>query len=133
VADSVALEIVTPQCKVLSDEVDEVRIPAALGELGVLPGHTPLLTALGIGELALRKGNRERYFAVRSGFAEVMSDRVVVLAEVVEAPDEIDVEAAREGLGAAEERMKSAGADEIDELAAEVRMAETRIAVAAKG
>ena len=124
------LVLVTPQRQLLDAEVDEVRLPGALGELGVLPGHTPLLTSLGVGPLTYFDGKRAQRVALREGFAEVLPDRVTVLARMAERPDEIDVEAARQELVSAEEALKTASAEELDELNARVRMAATRLEVA---
>ena len=128
-ADRLLLELVTPARLVLSEQVDEVRIPGVLGELGVLPGHTPLLTALGTGQVAYTSGGRESRLAVQGGFAEVLPDRVTVLARIAELPKEIDVAAARDQLVAAERRLPTAAAEEIDLLTDEVRLATTRIEI----
>ena len=128
-ADHLLLELVTPQRRVLSVEVVEVRIPGVLGELGVLPGHTPLLTALGTGPLAYTQAGVEHRLAVQGGFAEVLPDRVTVLARVAELPAEIDLEAASKQLTEAEARLPKAAAEEIDELSDAVRLAATRLDV----
>ena len=93
------LEIVTPQRLLLSEEVSEVIAPGTLGYFGVLPGHIPFVSNLTIGELTYRKGTEERHLAIIWGYAEVLPDRVVVLAEEAQRPEEIDVaraEAARD-------------------------------------
>lgn len=93
-------ELVSPERIVYSgDDVEMVIAPGADGELGILPNHAPLLTALGIGELRIKKGEEEESFAVGGGFLEVLANRVIVMADVAELADEIDVaraEAARE-------------------------------------
>ncbi len=93
-------ELVSPDRIVYSeDDVDIVLVPGANGELGILPNHAPLLTALGIGELRVRKGAEEEAFAVSGGFMEVLANKVIVMAYTAERADEIDVaraEAARE-------------------------------------
>jgi F-type H+-transporting ATPase subunit epsilon len=124
------LELVTPQRRVLSEDVDEVRVPGALGELGVLPGHTPLLTSLGTGPLSYFQGSSRHSLAVQGGFAEVLPDRVTVLARVADAPADIDVEAARMALDEARAKLPTATAEEIDELTGAVRLSATRIEVA---
>jgi F-type H+-transporting ATPase subunit epsilon len=129
VADRLRLELVTPERRVLSEEVVEVRIPGLLGELGVLPGHTPLLTALGTGPLAYTQGGREHRLALQGGFAEVLPDRVTVLARVAELPAEIDLEAARRQLAEAEAALPKAAAESIDALNDALRLALTRIEV----
>lgn len=104
----IRLEIVTPDRLLLSEEVDEVSIPGTEGYLGILPGHLPLLTMLGIGILSYRKGSEKQMFAVTGGFAEVLPDRVIVVADKVERPEEIDVSRARESKERAEGRLSSA-------------------------
>ena len=92
------LEIVTPDRSLAREEVDEVQLPGADGYFGVLPGHTPLLATLQVGELWYRKGQEKFYLHVAFGFVEVLPDRVTVLAQVAERPEDIDVaraEAAR--------------------------------------
>jgi len=99
------LEIVTPDRSVVADSVDEVEIPAADGYLGVLPGHTPMLAMLQIGELWYRQGGEKHYVAIAFGFAEVLPDRVTILAELAERPDEIDVARAEAAKKRAEARL----------------------------
>jgi F-type H+-transporting ATPase subunit epsilon len=122
--------LVTPRRKVLEIEVDEVRLPGTLGELGVLPGHTPLLTSLGVGPLTYFEGRDTSRLAIRDGFAEILPDRVTVLARVAERPDEVDVEAARHDVVSAEEALRTASSEELDELNARLRMAATRLEIA---
>jgi F-type H+-transporting ATPase subunit epsilon len=129
VAERLLLELVTPQRRVLSEEVVEVRIPGVLGELGVLPGHAPLLTVLGTGALAYTQAGVEHRLAVQGGFAEVLPDRVTVLARVAELPNEIDLDAARRQLADAESRLPKAGAGDIDEVSDALRLAVTRLEV----
>jgi len=89
-----ALEIVTPDRSILREQVDEVEVPGADGYFGVLPGHTPLLAALQVGELWYRKGGERFYLSIAFGFAEVLPDRVTILARIAERAEEIDVERA---------------------------------------
>ena len=131
-ADTVHLEVVTRTRRVLSVDVEFVELPGVLGALGVLPGHTPLLTQLGIGELMYRRDHAEEYLAIRGGFAEVMPDRVTVLAEGAEAPSEIDVEAAEKERREMEEALKTADAAELDRMRARLQLAVTRIQVASR-
>ena len=128
-ADRLLLELVTPERRVLSEEVVEVRIPGVVGELGVLPGHAPLLTALGTGPLAYTQAGVEHRLAVQGGFAEVLPDRVTVLARVAELPGEIDLEAARRQLAEAEARLPKAVAEDLDEVIDAQRLAVTRLEV----
>lgn len=128
----ITLEIVTPERLVFSEPVDEVVLPGSEGYLGVLPGHAPLLTSLGVGELSYRQGARKGYLAVVGGFAEVLRDRVSVLAETCERAEEIDIDRAREKKRQAEEALRRREASEHEWRAAEVRLkkAVTRIEVA---
>ncbi|RLA80539.1 MAG: F0F1 ATP synthase subunit epsilon [Deltaproteobacteria bacterium] len=103
---SLLLEVVTPERLVLSQEVEEVVAPGEFGQFGVLPGHRPFFTTLTIGELMYRVDGRENYMAISGGFAEVLPDRVTVLADTAELAAEIDVERARRAKERAEERLK---------------------------
>lgn len=105
------LQIVTPDRSVVTDQVDEVEIPGAEGYFGVLPGHTPLLATLKVGELWYRKGAEKVYVSIAFGFAEVMPDRVTILAEVAERADEIDVVRAEAAKKRAEERLATPSPD----------------------
>src|SRR5436190_10197720 len=89
------LEVVTPERKILSEVVDEVVLPGRDGYLGVLPGHAPLLTSLKIGQVEYRQGSEKSYLSLAWGFAEVLPDKVTILADVAERPEEIDVERAK--------------------------------------
>jgi F-type H+-transporting ATPase subunit epsilon len=111
--ESIELVIVTPERQLLRDTVVEVTLPGADGCLGVLPGHAPLITELGIGELTYRsKGASEGgHLAILSGFAEVLGDRVTVLAETAERPEEINVARAEEARKRAEQRLVAASSD----------------------
>jgi F-type H+-transporting ATPase subunit epsilon len=91
---SLELQIVTPERLILREQVDEVEIPGSEGYFGVLPGHTPLLASLAVGELWYRKGQEKTYLSIGFGFAEVLPDRVTILARLAERADEIDVERA---------------------------------------
>ena len=101
-AEKFRLEVVTPTRLLVTDEVDEVSAPGIEGEFGVLPGHTPFLTALGGGELMYRKGGETRYAAMCHGFAEVKHEKVTILAEEAEFAHEIDVAEAEAAKVAAE-------------------------------
>jgi F-type H+-transporting ATPase subunit epsilon len=100
---TLTLEIVTPDRALIREEVDEVVVPASEGELGVLPGHTPLLSSLKIGELWYRRGQEKHYLAIAFGFVEVLPDRVTVLADVGERAQEIDVQRAERAKQRAEQ------------------------------
>ena len=128
-SDSLLLEVVTPDRRLLSEQVAEVRLPGALGEMGVLPGHAPLLTSLGTGPLTYSKGTQQMMLAVQGGFAEVLPDKVTVLATIAETPAEIDLEAARSQLAEAEAALPTAEADQLEGLTDAVRLATTRLEV----
>ena len=129
-ADRLHLEIVTPSRRVVEVEVDEVRLPGALGEMGVLPGHIPLLTSLATGPLTYFDGSTVVKVALQGGFAEVLPDRVTILATIVRAREDVDLDDARRRLREAEGKLKDATAEELEELTDAVRLAETEIEVA---
>lgn len=126
------LSVVTPERRLLEAECDEVSLPGALGYLGILPGHAPLLAQLSTGELSYRIGARYHWLVVQGGFCEVSDDRVNVLADVAEQPGEIDVEAARRAQSSAEEKMKSASEQEFLIAQAEAELNLARISVAGR-
>ena len=105
------LEIVTPDRSLIREEVDEVVVPGSEGYLGVLPGHTPLLAMLKVGELWFRVGQEKQYLAIAGGFVEVLPDRVTVLADVAERAHDIDVARAEAARKRAEERLAQPGVD----------------------
>ena len=105
---TLTLEIVTPERAIAHEEVDEVQIPGSEGYLGVLPGHTPLLTALKVGQLWYRKGTEKFYLSIAGGFVEILPDRVRVLAQIAERAEEIDVDRAEAQKRRAEEIIHSA-------------------------
>ena len=123
------LSVVTPERKVVETEADEVELPGALGYVGILPGHAPLITLLGTGVLTIRRAGSSTAYAVSAGLAEVSSDRVSVLADSAEAAAEIDAAAAERDRAKAEEEMKTAGADTLDPIRSRLQLAEARIAV----
>jgi F-type H+-transporting ATPase subunit epsilon len=110
IPDKLLLEVVTPDRSLIREEIDEVVIPGSEGELGVLPGHTPLLTSLKIGELWYRQGQERHYLAIAFGFAEVLPDRVTVLADVGERAQEIDVHRAERAKQRAEQQLAQTAA-----------------------
>jgi F-type H+-transporting ATPase subunit epsilon len=101
------LELVTPDHAVAHEMVDEVELPGVKGYFGVLPGHTPLLAVLGVGELWYRRGQEKTYVAVHRGVAEVLPDRVTVLCQNAERADEIDVTRAEAAKRRAEAELKT--------------------------
>jgi F-type H+-transporting ATPase subunit epsilon len=102
---SLTLEIVTPEQSLVTDHVDEVQVPGSEGFFGVLPGHTPFLATLAVGQLWYRKGGQRFYLSVAGGFAEVLPDRVTILASIAERAEDIDVARAQRAKQRAEERL----------------------------
>jgi F-type H+-transporting ATPase subunit epsilon len=105
------LQIVTPDRLIVQEQVDEVEIPGSEGYFGVLPGHTPLLASLAVGELWYRKGQEKFYLSLAFGFAEVLPDRVTILARLAERAEDIDVERAELARRRAEERLSQPKSD----------------------
>jgi F-type H+-transporting ATPase subunit epsilon len=110
----ILLEIVTPEKLAFSEEVDAVTVPGVEGELGILPHHAPLLTTLGIGELKIRRGGNEEFFAIVGGFLQVRPDRVVVMAETADMASEIDVQRAEEARREAERALQEGFSEPAD-------------------
>jgi len=129
--DTFQLEIVTPEKKVVDTAATEAQIPGKNGYLGVLPGHAPLITELAIGEVTYRAGGEEERLAVAWGFAEVLPDKVTILAETAERPNEINVERARKAKELAEQRLTSGDTNvDVEQALASQKKAETRLEVA---
>jgi F-type H+-transporting ATPase subunit epsilon len=112
------LEIVTPEKLAYQGEVDSVQLPGSEGELGVLPHHAPLVSTLGAGELRLRKGTEDEFFAIVGGFLQVLPDKVVVMAETADMASEIDLEKAEEARRKAEQALESGFVEGADLAAA---------------
>ena len=131
---SLILELVTPERQVLRETVDSVQIPGSRGELGILPGHAPLLTELGAGQLSYRQGGEAHTATVMGGFAEVLAGRVIVLAERSERAEEIDLTRARAAKERAEKRLFPMPAADVDFARAQdaLRRALLRVLVAEK-
>jgi F-type H+-transporting ATPase subunit epsilon len=131
-----SLEIVTPDHAVVHELVDEVQLPGVEGNLGILPGHTPLLTLLRVGPAWYRKGTEVVNLAIANGIAEILPDTVRLLARVAEKADDIDLDRAEQARRRAEERLQAAksGARDIDFDRARVSLikAMTRIQVASR-
>ncbi len=134
-AEGLTLEVATPTRLTVSEVVDEVVVPGIEGYFGVLPGHAPFLTTLGIGELTYRRGGDEHHLAVSGGFAEVRNDKVIVLADTAERPDAIDRARAERAKERAEGRLAARSDEEIDYARAMCALARalTRLQVAARG
>ncbi len=107
--DAIDLVIVTPEKQLLREKAADVQMPGENGYLGILPGHAPLMTELGIGELSYHdaSGKESTHIAIIRGFAEVLPDRVAILAETAERAEEIDLQRAKEALARAEKHLAS--------------------------
>ena len=128
------LEIVTPEKKVVDTAAEEVQIPGKNGYLGVLPGHAPLITELAVGQITYCENSQESRLAVAWGFAEVLPDKVTILAETAERPSEIDVERARKSKERAEQRLTSGDINvDVERALDALHRADARLDVAAKG
>jgi F-type H+-transporting ATPase subunit epsilon len=132
-ADTFQLEIVTPEKKVVETAAEEIQIPGKNGYLGILPGHAPLITELAVGEVTFRENSTEQHLAVAWGFAEVLPNKVTILAETAERPSEIDVKRAREAKERAEQRLTSGDVSvDVERALDSLHRAEARLDVAAK-
>jgi F-type H+-transporting ATPase subunit epsilon len=132
-ADTLHLQIVTPDKLLVREDADLVQIPGKSGYLGILPGHAPLITELMIGEISFSKGGNTQYYAVSWGFAEVLPDKVTILADTAERAEDIDVARAQEAKARAEQELKAAGPDlDYDAVNFALRRAEVRLEVAAR-
>lgn len=131
--DTFQLEIVTPEKMVVRDVAEEMQIPGKDGYLGILPGHAPLITELAVGEITYRKDSVTEHLAVAWGFAEVLPDKVTILAETAERADEIDTRRAQEAKQRAESALsKSSTEEDFKRTAGDLKRAETRLEVAAQ-
>ena len=127
------LDVITPERRLVSESVDSVNLPGVGGELGILPGHTPLISQLQTGVLAYAQGGTTRRLLVSGGFVEVNADRVSVLADVAEFPEEVDTQNARREREEAERRLGSfTGApEEMAALRTTLERANARLQLAA--
>ena len=131
--DTLQLQIVTPDKKLVDEAVDQVQMPGRNGYLGILPGHAPLLTELGPGEISYSQAGKTQILAVAWGFAEVLPDKVTILADAAERPEEINVQRAQEAKTRADEALKKADSEtDYDEILLAQRRAEVRLEVAAR-
>jgi len=132
VADRLSLEITTPMRLVVAEQVDEVVAPGIEGYFGVLPGHAPFLTTLGTGIVTYRIGRDEHQLAVSGGFAEVRNDKVIILADTAERPEEIDRARAERARERAERRLSGRAQEEVDYARCQIALARavTRLSVA---
>jgi F-type H+-transporting ATPase subunit epsilon len=121
-AEKFRLEVVTPTRHLVSDEVEEVTAPGIEGEFGVLPGHTPFLTALGVGELSYRIGGEQHFIALARGFAEIRHEKTTILAEDAQFAYEIDLQEAEVARAAAEEELEAYSQDSKEYLEAHAKL-----------
>ena len=132
-ADTLELEIVTPDKLLVRTPAEQVQIPGKNGYLGILPGHAPLITELTIGEISYRQSGTTHYFAVAWGFAEVLPDKVTILADTAERAEDIDVPRAQAAKARADEALKRAAHDlDFDATLYAQRRAEVRLEVASR-
>lgn len=131
-AETFQLEIVTPERLVVKAAVEELELPGESGHLGILPGHAPLITELSVGEITYRAEGKLQRLAVAWGFAEVLPDKVTILAETAEKAEEIDVARAQAAKQKAEELVKKAGPDGNTDAQAALERAQARLDVAGK-
>jgi len=131
-ADKIQLEIVTPERRLLDEPVDMVNVPGLNGELGILPGHTPLISQLKTGVLTYVQDGKNSQLHVSGGFIEVRDDRVSVLAVIAERPEEIDVASARASREKLEKQLSGwSGSEEDLEIArTELARSEVRLQLA---
>lgn len=127
------LIVVTPERKVVDTDADQVELPGQLGYLGILPGHAPLISLLTTGVLTYKSAAGEKSLALSAGFVEVANDAVSVLADLAEEPAGIDVPSAESDRARAEEELKTASRESLEEIRARLELAQARLAVARKG
>jgi F-type H+-transporting ATPase subunit epsilon len=131
-AETIQLEIVTPERLVVNEAVEYIEIPGKTGYLGVLPGHAPLISELAAGELTYRMGNQTKRVAVAWGFAEVLQAKVTILAETAERAEDIDTARAEAAKRKAEAELQKAGSEGNAEAQAALQRATARLDVAGK-
>lgn len=131
-AETIQLEIVTPERLVVNDAAEYIEIPGKTGYLGVLPGHAPLITELAVGEISYRNGNQTKRVVVAWGFAEVLQNKVTILAETAEKAEEIDTARAEAAKRKAEAELQKAGPEGNEEAQAALERATARLEVAGK-
>jgi len=132
-ADTLQLQIVTPDKQLVHENVEQVQMPGRDGYLDVLPQHAPLLTELGPGEVSYTQGGTTNYLAVSWGFAEVLPDKVTILADAAERPEDIDVKRAEAAKARAEEALRKQDPElDYDATLLAQRRAEVRLEVAAR-
>ena len=131
-AETIQLEVVTPERLVVNDTAEYIEIPGKTGYLGVLPGHAPLITELAVGEISYTTGSQTKRLAVAWGFAEVLPNKVTILAETAEKAEEIDTARAEAAKRKAEAELAKAGPEGDADAKAALDRAQTRLDVAGK-
>lgn len=129
-AETIQLEVVTPERLVVSEPAEDIQIPGKTGYLGILPGHAPLVTEIAVGEISYHTSGQLKRLAVAWGFAEVLSSKVTILAETAERAEEIDVKRAQTAKQQAEEELRKAGPTGSPEAQAALQRANARLEVA---
>ena len=131
-AETIQLEIVTPERLVVNDTAEYIEIPGNTGYLGVLPGHAPLITEIAVGEISYTNAGKTKRLAVAWGFAEVLQNKVTILAETAEKAEEIDTARAEAAKKKAEAELQKAGVDGNKDAQAALDRANARLDVAGK-
>jgi F-type H+-transporting ATPase subunit epsilon len=132
-ADTLKLQVVTPDKRLVDEDVEQVEMPGRNGYLGILPQHAPLLTELGPGEISYVQSGKTSYLAVAWGFAEVLPDKVTILADAAERPEDINVQRAQQAKSRAEEALRKQDPElDYDATLLALRRAEVRLEVAAR-
>jgi|SRR5579862_3518203 F-type H+-transporting ATPase subunit epsilon len=132
-ADTFELEIVTPDKLVVKDAAEEMQIPGKNGYLGILPGHAPLISELAVGQISYRNGSETHYLCVAWGFAEVLPDKVTILAETAERGEDVDCARAQKAKERAEKRLTSADPEvDVERAKNALAKANSRLDAAAK-
>lgn len=132
-ADTFQLEIVTPEKMVVRDVAEEMQIPGKDGYFGILPGHAPLITELAVGEISYRKDDQTHRLTVAWGFAEVLPEKVTILAETAERAEEIDPKRAEEAKRRAESHLATCKTEEeFKRTAGDLKRADTRLEVVSR-
>jgi F-type H+-transporting ATPase subunit epsilon len=131
-AETIQLEVVTPERQVVDEQAEYIEIPALTGYIGVLPGHAPLIAELAVGEINYRTGSNVKRLAVAWGFAEVLPQKVTILAETAERAEDIDVSRAQAAKQRAEDALRTAGVEGNPDAQAALQRATARIEVAGK-
>jgi len=132
-ADTFELEIVTPDKLVVKDAAEEMQIPGKNGYLGILPGHAPLISELAVGQISYRNGSETHYLCVAWGFAEVLPDKVTILAETAERGEDVDCARAQKAKERAEKRLTSVDPEvDVERAKNALAKANSRLDAAAK-